>query len=43
MSTRGAIGMPQPDGTIRTVYVHHDAYVAGVGAILAAGMKRRKK
>ena len=34
MSTRGAIGMRQPDGTIRAVYVHHDAYVAGVGAIL---------
>lgn len=34
MSTRGAIGMQQPDGTVRAVYVHHDAYVAGVGAIL---------
>ena len=34
MSTRGAIGMRQPDGTVRAVYVHHDAYVAGVGAIL---------
>ncbi len=34
MSTRGAIGMRQPDGTIRAVYVHYDAYVAGVGAIL---------
>ncbi len=26
--------MRQPDGTVRAVYVHHDAYVAGVGAIL---------
>ena len=34
MSTRGAIGMRQPDGTVRAVYVHHDAYVVGVGAIL---------
>ena len=34
MSTRGAIGMLQPDGSVRVVYVHHDAYVAGVGAIL---------
>jgi len=34
MSTRGAIGMRQPDGSVRAVYVHHDAYVAGVGAIL---------
>jgi len=34
MSTRGAIGMRMPDGSVRAVYVHHDAYVAGVGAIL---------
>ena len=34
VSTRGAIGMRQSDGTVRVVYVHHDAYVAGVGAIL---------
>lgn len=34
MSTRGAIGMRQPDGSVRAVYVHHDAYIAGVGAIL---------
>ena len=34
MSTRGAIGMRMPDGTVQAVYVHHDAYVAGVGAIL---------
>ena len=34
MSTRGAIGMQQPDGSVRAIYVHHDAYVAGVGAIL---------
>ena len=34
MSTRGAIGMRQPDGSVRAVYVYHDAYVAGVGAIL---------
>ena len=34
MSTRGSIGMRQPNGTIRAVYIHHDAYVAGRGAIL---------
>jgi len=34
MSTRGAIGMRMPDGSVRAVYVHYDAYVAGVGAIL---------
>ena len=26
--------MQQPDGNVRVVYVHHDAYAAGVGAIL---------
>ncbi|MPM67400.1 hypothetical protein SDC9_114322 [bioreactor metagenome] len=39
MSTRGAIGMRQPDGSVRAVYVHHDAYVAGVGAIPATHEK----
>lgn len=43
MSTRGAIGMRQPDGTIRAVYVHHDAYVAGVGAILGGWYETPKK
>jgi len=39
MSTRGAIGMRQPDGSVQAVYVHHDAYVAGVGAILGGWYK----
>lgn len=43
MSTRGAIGMRQPDGTIRAVYVHHDAYVAGVGAILGGWYETPEK
>lgn len=43
MSTRGAIGMQQPDGTVRAVYVHHDAYVAGVGAILGGWYETREK
>jgi len=43
MSTRGAIGMRQPDGTVRAVYVHHDAYVAGVGAILGGWYETPKK
>ena len=43
MSTRGAIGMRQPDGTVRTVYVHHDAYVAGVGAILGGWYETPEK
>ena len=43
MSTRGAIGMRQPDGTVRAVYVHHDAYVAGVGAILGGWYETPEK
>ena len=43
MSTRGAIGMQQPDGTVRAVYVHHDAYVAGVGAILGGWYETPEK
>ena len=39
MSTRGAIGMRMPDGSVWTVYVHNDAYVAGVGAILGGWYK----
>ena len=43
MSTRGAIGMRQPDGTVLAVYVHHDAYVAGVGAILGGWYETPEK
>ncbi|OQA76217.1 MAG: hypothetical protein BWY31_04653 [Lentisphaerae bacterium ADurb.Bin242] len=35
--------MQQPDGTVRAVYVHHDAYVAGVGAILGGWYETREK
>ena len=43
MSTRGAIGMQQPDGSVRAIYVHHDAYVAGVGAILGGWYETPEK
>lgn len=34
MSTRGRIGMELPDGKIKSIYVHCDAYPEGVGAKL---------
>lgn len=34
MSTRSRVGIKEKDGTIRSVYVHFDGYVAGVGEIL---------
>lgn len=35
MSTRCAIAMKLPDGSVRAIYCHHDGYVGGVGTILA--------
>lgn len=34
MSTRSRVGIKEKDGTVRSVYVHFDGYVAGVGKIL---------
>lgn len=34
MGTRSHIGMLQPDGTVKAIYVHWDGYVEGVGATL---------
>ena len=34
MSTRSRVGIKEKDGTIRSVYIHHDGYVAYVGKIL---------
>lgn len=31
MSTRSRVGIKEKDGTIRSVYIHFDGYVAGVG------------
>lgn len=39
MATRAAIGMKQPDGTIRAIYLHWDSYVATAGAILGGWYK----
>lgn len=35
MSTRGRIGRYNEDGSITSIYVHSDAYLGGVGALLA--------
>lgn len=34
MSTRSRVGIKEKDGTVRSVYVHFDGYVAGVGKTL---------
>jgi len=34
MSTRGRIGIKNKDGTITSIYVHHDSYPSGVGEVL---------
>lgn len=35
--------MQQPDGSVRAIYVHHDAYVAEVGAILGGWYETPEK
>ena len=39
MSTRAAIGMRLPDGTIKAVYCHNDGYPDWTGAILGGWYK----
>ena len=34
MSTRCAIGLLRPNGTVLTIYNHHDGYPSGVGVCL---------
>ena len=34
MSTRSRVGIKNEDGTITSVYVHHDGYPSGVGEVL---------
>lgn len=34
MSTRSRVGIKNEDGTITSVYVHHDGYPSGVGDVL---------
>lgn len=36
MSTRSRIGIEGEDGTIRSIYCHHDGYLDGVGSELLA-------
>ena len=36
MSTRSFIGIQHPDGKVHGIYCHHDGYLDGVGATLAA-------
>lgn len=43
MSTRAAIGMEMPDGTVRTIGLHFDGYPAHAGAILDGYYKTQKK
>lgn len=35
MSTRAAVGIQHPDGSIQAIYVHSDGYLDGVGKALA--------
>lgn len=35
MSTRSVIGKLNKDGSVKTIYCHHDGYPEGVGAMLA--------
>lgn len=39
MSTRAAIGMEMPNGTVKAIYLHNDGYPAYAGAILAGYYK----
>ena len=43
MSTRSAIGMKRPDGTIRAVYCHYDGYPSYNGKILNEHYRNSEK
>ena len=43
MSTRAAIGMRLPDGTIKAVYCHNDGYPDWTGAILGGWYKNPER
>lgn len=36
MATRARIGIDNQDGTVTSIYLHHDGYTDGAGRILAA-------
>ena len=43
MSTRCRIGIENKDGTITSIYCHHDGYLEGVGEILVNHYKNEEK
>lgn len=43
MSTRSRVGIKEKDGTVRSVYVHFDGYVAGVGKTLYESYRNADK
>lgn len=43
MSTRCQIAIEDANGTVRSVYCHHDGYVTGVGAILVQSYSTSEK
>ena len=43
MSTRCRIGIENKDGTITSIYCHHDGYLEGVGEILVNHYKAEEK
>ena len=43
MSTRSRVGIKEKDGTVRSVYVHFDGYLAGVGKTLYESYRNADK
>ena len=43
MSTRARIGIQNKNGTITSIYCHHDGYLEGVGEILVNHYKNEEK
>lgn len=43
MSTRSRVGIKEKDGTVRSIYVHFDGYVAGVGKTLYESYRNADK
>ena len=43
MSTRSRVGIKNQDGTISSIYIHHDGYPSGVGRILFDNYRTEEK
>ena len=43
MSTRSRVGIKEKDGTVRSIYVHFDGYIAGVGKTLYESYRNADK